>query len=373
MKQRVLVTGGAGFIGSFLVDDLIKKGYSVRILDNIEEQVHQGRVPSYLNKNAEFIKGDIRDKETIKKSIADIDVIFHFAAMVGVGQSMYQIRKYMDVNVSGTANLLNAIVNTNNNIKKIIVASSMSTYGEGNYECINCGIIEPKLRSYEQMKRENFKVYCPKCGSIPKPIPTKEEKKQDINSIYALSKMGQELMVLNIGNTYGIPAVALRYFNVYGPRQSLSNPYTGVAAIFMSRIKNNNPPLIFEDGNQSRDFISVYDITVANILAMEKKSADYDVFNVGSGSQITIKQVAEILLKLYGKDLKPLITNKSRKGDVKHCFADISKIRNKLDFKPKISFKKGMEELTIWSKSAESVDKVEQATQELKDKGLLDS
>ena len=370
--MKILVTGGAGFIGSFLVDELIKKGHAVRILDNLEPQVHhQGNIPPYLNKSAEFIKGDVRDKDTITKAIMDIDVVFHLAAMVGVGQSMYQINRYMDVNTLGTATLLDSIVNSNNNIKKIVVASSMSAYGEGSYTCEKCGMVEPGLRENEQMEKNDFNVYCPKCKSVLKPLPTKEEKKQDINSVYALSKMDQELMVLNIGKSYGIPSVALRYFNVYGPRQSLSNPYTGVAAIFMSRIKNNNPPLIFEDGNQSRDFVSVHDITSANILAMEKQAANYGAFNVGSGRQITIKEVSETLSKLYGEKANPSITGKFRKGDVRHCFADISRIKDKLEFNPKVTFEEGARELINWSKDVTAIDKVEHATNELKDKGLF--
>lgn len=371
MRKAILVTGGAGFIGSFLVDELIKKGHFVRIIDNIEPQVHNGKIPSYLNKEAEFIQADIRDSKILRESIKDIDVIFHDAAMVGVGQSMYQINRYVDVNISGTANLLDILVNSEHDVKKLIVASSMSTYGEGGYECEDCGIVEPGLRSEEQTAKNEWELKCPNCNKILTPIPTKESKKQEINSIYALTKKNQEDMVLNIGKTYGIPSVALRFFNVYGPRQSLSNPYTGVVAIFISRIKNDKQPIIFEDGNQSRDFVSVHDIVNANILTMEKNSANYGVFNVGTGKKITIKQIAEILARLYGKDIKPLITNESRKGDVRHCFADITKIKDKLGFEPRISFKLGMKELMVWSRGVEAIDRIEQATKELRDKGLL--
>ena len=221
------------------------------------------------------------------------------------------------------------------------------------------------------MENNDWEVHCPGCNKILKPIPTDETKKQEINSIYALTKKDQEDMVLNIGKAYGIPSTALRYFNVYGPRQSLSNPYTGVAAIFMSMIKNNHPPQVFEDGSQSRDFISVHDIIEANILAMKNKSADYDVFNVGAGKHVTIKEVAEILAKLYEKDIKPQVVGKFRKGDVRHCFSDITKIRNKLGFEPKVNFEEGMKELIEWAATAESNDMVEKAANELKEKGLL--
>jgi dTDP-L-rhamnose 4-epimerase len=371
MTKKILVTGGAGFIGSFLVDELIKQGHEVRIFDNLEEQVHNGRLPSYLNKKAEFVKGDMRNYGEVKDAIKDVEIIFHKAAAVGVGQSMYQVRKYVNINTLGTANLLDVLANTEHDVKKVLVASSMSTYGEGNYKCENCGIIHPKLRSEQQMEKGDFEMHCPECKTVIKPIPTKEAKLQDTTSIYAITKKDQEDMVMNIGKSYGIPSVALRYFNVYGPRQSLSNPYTGVAAIFISKIKNNNPPIIYEDGLQTRDFVSVHDIVKANILAMENKAADYEIFNVGNGKQITILEIASTIAKLFGKDIKPLITNKFRKGDIRHCFSDISKIKNKLDFKPEISFGDGMKELINWSLKQKSEDKFDTATKELKEKGLI--
>jgi len=371
MKQRILVTGGAGFIGSFLVDELVKRGHYVRIFDNLEPQVHNKKRPDYLNTKAEFMAGDVTKKDQLEKAIKDIDVVFHLAAAVGVGQSMYQIRHYVNSNILGTSNLLDILVNTKHNIKKIVVAASMSSYGEGAYKCLNCGIVYPLLRTEKQMQSKEWELSCPNCTKPLKPIPTDENKKQDCNSIYAITKKTQEDMALNIGKTYGIPTVSLRYFNVYGPRQSLSNPYTGVAAIFMSRIKNKNSPIVYEDGLQTRDFISVHDITQANILAMEKSSADYETFNVGTGKPLTIKSIAEILSELYGIKIKPTITNQYRKGDVRHCYADTTKIKTKLGFEPKISFEQGMRELIEWSKTAESVDKFDKATTELKQKGLL--
>ena len=371
MKKKVLVTGGAGFIGSFIVDKLIKEGNDVRILDNLEPQVHQGNFPDYLNKKAQFIKGDVTNPEDLKKSMEDIEIVIHDAAMVGVGQSMYQIERYVNANSMGTAKLLDFIVNKKNHIKKMIVASSMSTYGEGSYECEDCGVVSPSFRLEQQMRKREWEVKCPNCNKILKPIPTKETKIQDCNSIYAISKKNQEEMVINIGKSYGIPCVALRYFNVFGPRQSLSNPYTGVAAIFMSRIKNNNQPVVYEDGLQTRDFISVHDIADANVLSMNKSSADYEIFNVGAGRQITIKSIAETLAKLYGKSIKPEITNKFRKGDVRHCFSDISKISSKLGFEPKVSFEEGMKELINWSATAKAIDKFEEATKELKSRNLI--
>lgn len=371
--MKILVTGGAGFIGSFLVDRLVKLGYDVRIFDNLEPQVHtKGKKPDYLNQKAEFIKGDMTNYKEVEKAIQDVGIIFHEAARVGVGQSMYQVRRYVNANILGTANLMDVLANKEHSVKKVILASSMSVYGEGAYECESCGKVSPGLRPEQQMKDKDWELRCPECEKVLKPIPTDENKKQEVNSVYALTKKDQEDMVMNIGKSYGIPCVALRYFNVFGPRQALSNPYTGVAAIFISRIKNGNPPIIFEDGLQSRDFISVHDVVQANILAMKNKAADYETFNVGAGRQITIKEIAEKIAKLNNSGIKPNITEKFRKGDVRHCFADITKVKSKLGFEPKVSFEEGMLELMEWSKNQEATDKSELATHELREHGLVD-
>ncbi|MEM3373807.1 MAG: SDR family NAD(P)-dependent oxidoreductase [Candidatus Woesearchaeota archaeon] len=369
---KILVTGGAGFIGSFLVDELIKQGDEVVIYDNLEPQVHNNKIPDYLNPEAEFIKGDVRNYEQLKNVVIDSDIIVNFAARVGVGQSMYQVKEYIDTNELGTANLLHALVNENHNVKKVIVASSMSIYGEGSYYCEKCEKeINNVSRKEDDLKKKKFEPYCPFCNSILKPIPTKETKPLESSSIYAISKKNQEEMTLNIGKAYGIPSVALRFFNTYGPRQSLSNPYTGVAAIFMSRIKNNNPPLIFEDGKQSRDFISVHDIVRACLLSIKNNSANYEVFNVGTGKKITIGEVSETLIELFDSNVKPIINNEYRKGDIRHCFADITKIKNKLDFEPKVDLKEGLQEIIDWSKEVEAKDLVNHAYKELKEKKLV--
>ncbi|MCH7568939.1 MAG: SDR family NAD(P)-dependent oxidoreductase [Nanoarchaeota archaeon] len=371
---NILVTGGAGFIGSFIVDELVSRGHEVRIFDSLVEQVHHRKIPEYLNKDVEFISGDVQDKQALTKALEDIDFIFHQAAEVGVGQSMYEISRYVGANIVGTANLLDIIVNNEKikkRFKKLIVASSMSPYGEGMYVCNKCGIVNPSFRSEEQMKNKNWEPNCPKCNEVLKPIPTNETKIQYANSIYAITKRAQEEMVLTIGKAYDIPVVALRYFNTFGPRQSLSNPYTGVAAIFMSSLKNNQRPLIFEDGNQMRDFVSVHDIVQANMLAMEKDEANYEVFNVGSGQAISIKQIAEIIAKLYNKDIKPSITHQFRKGDIRHCFADIEKIKTKLGYKPTVSFEDGMKELINWAADKEAKDLVGYMAKELKSKGII--
>lgn len=370
MAKKVLVTGGAGFIGSHLVDKLIKDGHKVRILDNLEPQVHN-KVPEYLNPEAEFIKGDVRNEGDLKKALRGIEVIFHEAAAVGVGQSMYQVQEYVEVNTCGTARLLDVLVNGAYNIEKLIVASSMSIYGEGTYRCQGCGTVYPKSRSKPQLEVGEWELICPECGQIAEPVPTGEDKPLEPASIYAISKRDQEEMCLTVGRAYGIPTVALRYFNVYGPRQSLSNPYTGVCAIFLSRIKNGRPPLIFENGLQSRDFISVHDIVKANLLAMNMADADYEAFNVATGKPITISEIARILLRLCSKDLTPEITAKYRAGDIRHCYADIAKIKSKLKFEPEVSFEKGMKELIDWGEGTQAEDKTQRAQEELRRRKLI--
>ncbi|MEE8168522.1 MAG: NAD-dependent epimerase/dehydratase family protein [Candidatus Hydrothermarchaeales archaeon] len=353
MSYKVLVTGGAGFIGSHLVDELVKNN-EVTILDNLNPQVHRG-LPSYLNENAKFIKGDVGD-EGLKDLVMESEIIFHEASAVGVGQSMYQIQSYVNDNTYATSKLLQILVNEEHDVKKLIVASSMSIYGEGKYECDECGIVYPKLRSKEQLKAGEWEMKCPSCGREAIPLATDENKPLHPTSIYAITKRDQEEMCLVVGEAYGIPTVALRYFNVYGSRQALSNPYTGVCAIFSSRIRNNHPPVIYEDGLQSRDFVSVHDIVQANILAL-KRNADYQAFNVGTGKPVNISEIADVLISLYGKDLSPVIVNKFREGDIRHCYADISRIK-RLGYKPETEFRDGMQKLVQWV-NAQSADEVE--------------
>jgi len=371
MKKKILVTGGAGFIGSHLVDRLLDDGHEVRILDNLELQVHSSKKPDYLNKKAEFILGDVRNVKDIERAFKDVEVVFHEAAAVGVGQSMYKIHHYVDVNTVGTAKILEFLVNKENSVEKFVVASSMSSYGEGAYKCNKHGVVYPPLRSQEQLKRHDWEVKCPHCGGSLLSIPTTEEKPLQPTSIYAITKRDQEEMCLAVGKAYGIPTVALRYFNVYGPRQALSNPYTGVAAIFSSMVKNNNPPLIFEDGLQARDFVYVSDVAEANVLVMKEKKSNYESFNVSSGSRITILQVAETLAKLFKKNVKPKIVNKYRAGDIRYCVGDISKLK-KLGFKPKVGFEEGMKKLVEWGERQEAKDLSEKATQELLDRNLVE-
>ena len=373
-KGKILVTGGCGFIGSHLIDQLLEKEYDVRILDNLDPQVHGNspKKPSYIDSRVEFIYGDIRDPNKVKESIKDIEVIYNLAAAVGVGQSMYQIKNYIDVNTHGTANLMDILINTENDVKKVIVASSMSIYGEGSYYCEKEDItIFPKLRNNNDLKKHKWELYCPNCHEMLKPIPTAEDKPLYSNSIYAQSKKHQEEITLLIGETYNLPTVALRFFNVYGSRQALSNPYTGVCAIFSGRLLNDKAPIIFEDGKQTRDFISVYDIVQALILSMEKSASNYKYYNVGTGNPISILKIAELLIEMTNPNVKLIIKNQFRKGDIRHCYSDISKIKRDLNFKPKYTFEKGLESLIPWIKSQTNVkDSLEVALSELDKKGL---
>ena len=376
MTKKVLITGGAGFIGSHLVDKLIEeKGYEVSILDILEEQVHGkiGKPPDYLNKNAKFFLGSVKDYKTLEELIGENDVIIHLAAIVGVSQSMYQVKKYVDNNILGLANLLDILVNKDHNIEKVVIASSNTVYGEGKSECRNCGIINPNLRSAEQLREKDWEINCPTCGKKVKPILTDEISPFNSSSVYALSKQIQEEMGLLIGNTYGIKTTVLRFFLVYGSRQALSNPYTGVCSIFSARLLNGKPPIIFEDGNQSRDFVNVSDACQALLLSIKKNAANGEIFNVGTGIPITLKEVAEIITGKINPDLKPIYNKQYRIGDIRHCIADISKIKNKLGYRPLKTFKEGIDDLIAWIKIQNvSIQKPSQnAIRELKEKGLL--
>ena len=371
--KNILVTGGMGFVGSYLVDELVQRGHRVRIYDNLDPQVHPNReLPDYANPHAEFIQADIRDRDALKKALQGIEIIFHKAAAVGVGQSQYEIKKYVDVNTGGTANLLDILVNDKHNIEKLIVAASQTSYGEGRYTCAEHGTQHPGLRPENQLKRANWEHKCPRCNQDMHPAPVPENTERLCHTIYAQTKTHQEDMVLNIGRAYKIPSVALRYFNIFGPRQSLSNPYTGVTAIFMSRLKNNTRPVIYEDGKQSRDFISVHDIVRANILAMEKSEGDYQAFNVGSGIGTSIEHIALTLSNILGTEhLAPHIPGTYRQGDTRHSIADISRIKKTLGFKPSVSFQHGMEELVEWGRDREAIDGFAKAQNALQQRGLI--
>jgi len=368
--KQILITGGAGFIGSHLADELLRSGYRVRALDSLAPQVHgKGRTrPDYLDPDVELIVGDVRDPEAVRRALRGVDAVFHFAAIVGVGQSMYEVVRYTDVNNVGTAVLLEALAERP--VERLVVASSMSLYGEGLYRAPDGGIATGHERTIEQLKRGDWEVRgCD--GEVLSPLPTPETKQPSLNSVYALSKYDQERLGLMLGRAYDIPTVALRFFNAYGTRQALSNPYTGVLAIFASRLLNDNPPLIFEDGLQQRDFVSVYDVAQACRLALEVDEAAGRVFNVGSGNHYTVREIAERVAAVLGKEhLEPEVTGKYRVGDIRHCFSDISLARNVLGYAPRVTLDDGLAELAAWLEGQVAYDRVAEMREELAARGL---
>jgi dTDP-L-rhamnose 4-epimerase len=372
--RNILVTGGAGYIGSHLVDALVERDYHVTVLDNLEPQVHRsGTWPSYANAKARYVKGDVRDRSVFEPLVLRSQAVVHFGAAVSVGQSMYQVDRYVDVNTRGTALLLDILVNAKHNVEKVIVASSIGVYGEGAYECAVHGAVAPTIRSERQLAMRDWEQRCPQCSAHVKSVPTPEDKTLYRDNIYSMTKYHQEEMVLLIGKTYGIPSVAPRFFNVYGPRQSLSNPYAGVAAIWLSRLLNGKQPIVFEDGGQLRDFVSIHDVVDCLVLMLEKPGADYLPVNIGSGETVTILDIAKLLGRLLGSSIEPQITQSGRKFDIRHNTADISRARQALGFAPKVSLEQGFTELIDWAKTTPdvAVDFFDKALQELQEKGLL--
>ena len=372
--RDILVTGGAGYIGSHLVDALVSREYRVTVLDNLEPQVHRsGTWPSYANPKAKYVQGDVRDRSALEPLVLGSQAVVHFGAAVGVGQSMYQVDRYVDVNTRGTSLLLDILVNTKHKIEKVLVASSIGVYGEGAYACATHGPVAPTIRPEQQLAVRDWEQHCPLCGAHARSVPTPEDKALYRDNIYSMTKYHQEEMVLLIGKTYGIPSVAPRFFNVYGPRQSLSNPYAGVAAIWLSRLLNGKQPIVFEDGGQLRDFVSIHDVVDCLVLMLEKPGADYLPVNVGSGETITILEIATLLARLLGSSIEPQITQTGRKFDIRHNTADITRARQTLGFAPKVSLDEGFSELIEWAKTTPdvAVDFFDTAMQELQDKGLL--
>ncbi len=358
MIKNILITGGAGFIGSNLALSLIKKGYSVTVLDNLSKQIH-GEKPedsflynSIANK-INFIKGDVRERKDWEKSLKEQDAVIHLAAETGTGQSMYQIYKYSEVNIGGTALLLDILANNEHGIKKIIVASSRAIYGEGRYNCPSDGEVYPLSRNEKDLLNGDFECKCPYCGRNIEFLSTHENSKISPQSIYGISKYNQEQLFLVAGKSLNIPAVAFRYQNVYGPGQSLANPYTGILSIFSTQIKNNNDINIFEDGKESRDFVYIDDVVNATILGLENENANYNSYNVGSGRLVSVLEIAKKLVSLYHSNVNVNISGNFRFGDIRHNYADLSKINNDLNYIPKYQFEEGIVSFAKWVNNQE--------------------
>jgi dTDP-L-rhamnose 4-epimerase len=367
---RVLITGGAGFIGSHLADRLLLSGYEVRALDNLHEQVHGPAParPTYLNSAAELIVGDVRDPSAVRQALDGVDGVFHLAAAVGVGQSMYEVARYTDVNNLGTAVLLEALIERK--VRRLVVASSMSIYGEGLYRDADGELVTDAVRTRAQLERGQWDA-MDSAGQPLEPIPTPERKTPSLTSVYALSKYDQERMCLMIGGAYDIRTVALRLFNVFGTRQSLSNPYTGVLAIFASSLLNGKAPKIFEDGMQQRDFVSVTDVARAFHLAYENEAASGSALNIGGGRSYTIVEIAEAIASaIQAQETKPVITGKYRVGDIRHCFGDISMARQVLGYEPQADLYSGLGELVSWLRDQSCDDRSEEAREQLASRGL---
>jgi len=376
--KNVLITGGAGFIGSSVALKLMDKGYNVTVLDNLSPQIH-GEKPeiSFLYNRIKgkihFIKGDVSLRADWEKALPNQDAVIHLAAETGTGQSMYEIEKYTKVNIGGTSILLDILTNTKTSVKKVIVASSRAIYGEGKYLCDEHGIVYPKERKEQDMLNKDFENKCPVCGKNVQLKATDETSQIHPSSIYGITKQVQEQMVLLSCKSINIPAVAYRYQNVYGPGQSLKNPYTGILSIFSVNMLCNQPINIFEDGQESRDFVYIDDVVDATILGLEKKEADYQVFNVGSGKSTTVEKLAKILKSYYNSNSEIKITGNFRLGDIRHNYADISKINKLLDFVPKYDFEQGIQLFTDWVKT-ENIDNnnsYQESLAEMRNKGLF--
>ena len=370
MSRSVLVTGGAGFVGSFVCERLIAQGFAVRVLDNLDPQVHQG--PPAIAPGVEFRRGDVRDADTCAHALDGIDVVVHAAAAVGIGQSLYRVRHFIDVNTTGTATLLEALAARQRPVK-LVMLTSMTGYGEGVYRRPSDGrLLRVDARRDEDIDRFGWEPVCPETHEVLEPCATPESAALLCRNVYALSKRHQEELALSLAATYGFEAVCLRLFNVFGPRQSLSNPYTGVIAIFLSRLLAGQRPLVYEDGAQTRDFVSVHDVVGAILAAIGSPAANGQVVNIGSGVGRGIASVAATLARVTGRDdLLPEITYRFRSGDIRHCTADISRARDLLGFEPTVSWEAGLAEVVDWARTAPSADRVLHADRELQARGLV--
>jgi dTDP-L-rhamnose 4-epimerase len=377
MKKIILITGGAGFIGSNLANSLIAKGYGVRVLDNLAPQIHGDNPedsPLYrsLHNKVEFIRGSVTNREDLAKALLGVDTVVHLAAETGTGQSMYAIRHYSDVNIGGTALLLDLIANEPFPVKKFVVASSRAVYGEGKYHCTDHGSVFPGARHASDMAKGDFEVHCPVCNSVVAMLPTDEDSLLSPTSVYGITKLAQEQMALTIGKALGISAIAFRYQNVYGPGQSLSNPYTGILSIFSTRIRNGSGINIFEDGKESRDFVYIDDAIAATVKGIEHEAPVVDVFNVGSGVATDVLAIANTVHELLGGNVPIETSGQFRLGDIRHNVADLTKARVVLGFEPSVSIEEGLQRFVTWVRGEKiQADRYEDSINELKAKGLF--
>lgn len=375
--QRILITGGAGFIGSNIALKLIEKGYTVTVLDNLSPQIHgtdpEASSPLYnsIKDKVRFVRGSVTSRDDWSTALEGVEAIIHLAAETGTGQSMYEIQKYTDINIGGTSLMLDMLTNTSHNVKKVIVAASRAIYGEGRYRCPVHGEVYPLARKDEDMSRGDFGCKCPVCGADVELLATTEESKIHPTSVYGITKQVQEQLVMCVCPTIGIAPVAYRYQNVYGPGQSLSNPYTGILSIFSTRIKNENPINIFEDGRETRDFVYIDDVAEATILGLEREQANGHAFNVGTGVETDVLTVANTLIEKYGIEVPVSVSGNYRLGDIRHNYADITQARTLLGFEPKWSFSDGIAQFARWvDRQAVQEDRYEASIDEMKRKGL---
>ena len=376
--MRVLITGGAGFIGSHIALKLIEKGYEVSVLDNLLEQIHGAdpdkTSPLYcsIKDKVRFIKGDVCNQEFLWNVLEDADYVIHLAAETGTGQSMYEIKRYIDVNIGGTALLLDLLTNKKNHVKRVVVAESRAIYGEGKYYCEKCGDVYPTERKDEDMAKGDFECHCPKCGGKVKLVATTEDSAIHPSSVYGIGKQVQGQLVHLICKNIGIESVSFRYQNVYGPGQSLTNPYTGILSIFSNRIKSHKGINIFEDGKETRDFVYIDDVVDATIAGMEVPEANGHVFNVGTGIATDVLTVAQTLCKHYSIEVPLTISGNYRLGDIRHNFADITQVKQILGFQPKWTFDAGIKQFTEWVNCQElQTDNYEASLEEMKNKGFF--
>ena len=368
----VLVTGGAGFIGSHLVDALVAGGERVRVIDNLDPLAHpDGEPPAHLPADVELLVGDVRDRAAVERALEGVDRVFHLGGVVGNGESMVNVRRAVDANCAGTATLLEALLARRDRVRRLVVASSMVVYGEGAYECSEHGPLAPPVRSLEQLRRREWEPRCPRCARRLAPAPTSEDRPLHPTSVYGITKRDQEELSLVLGAAYGLEAVALRYLNVYGPRQALGNPYTGVAAIFASRLLAGRRPRVFEDGAQIRDLVHVSDVARATLAAMEAPAAPGHPINVATGRQVTVVELARVIAAALGSELEPDVTGEFRAGDIRHCFADTTRARDLLGFEATRTLADGLPELAAWVARQTVEERGDEAVAELRARGLV--